>query len=294
MEPFPLYAVVHEGLIIAYLSEGVKSNEIVLMKRPQIRSRRIRSNSPLWKIGERVPSRSGSVRARGRWMRKIPLKFFVIVMTLFLGLEMLTLPFGAIRTLPTEPPHETALMQQRIDEAKAKGQTLPIEYRWVPLSKIPKHLRMAVLVAEDGAFYSHDGVDWHEVWEALENNWEEGRIARGGSTITQQLAKNLFLSTSKDPIRKLKELLITWMLESQLTKKRILELYLNVIEWGPGVFGVEAAAQRYFHKSAAQLTLMEGVRLAAVIPRPLRHRPTDDNNYVNKKTQWILKRMPSR
>ena len=185
-------------------------------------------------------------------------------------------------------------MQQRIAEAKEQGKVLRIKHRWVPLLKIPKHVRMAVLVAEDGAFFSHAGVDWHEVGESIETNWEKRRIVRGGSTITQQLAKNLFLSTSRDPIRKLKELLITWMLEARLTKKRILELYLNIIEWGPGVFGIEAAAQRHFHKPASQLTMVEGARLAAVIPSPLRRRPTDDNDYVNKKTQLILKRMSTR
>jgi monofunctional biosynthetic peptidoglycan transglycosylase len=218
----------------------------------------------------------------------------LVVVALFLGFEILTLPFVAVARLPSENPADTALMQQRIQEAKDQGNLLRIDYRWVPLSKIPRHVRMAVLVAEDGAFFSHAGVDWHEVWESVETNWEKGRIVRGGSTITQQLAKNLFLSTSRDPIRKLKELLITWMLEARLTKKRILELYLNIIEWGPGMFGIEAAAQRHFHKPATRLTREEGARLAAVIPSPLRRRPTDDNDYMNKKTQVILKRMSTR
>jgi monofunctional biosynthetic peptidoglycan transglycosylase len=213
---------------------------------------------------------------------------------LFLLFEIFTLPIFSIANLDTDNPKTTALMQQRIAEAKEQGKVLRIKHRWVPLSKIPNHVRMAVLVAEDGAFFSHAGVDWHEVWESVEANWEQGRIVRGGSTITQQLAKNLFLSTSRDPIRKLKELLITWMLEAWLTKKRVLELYLNIIEWGPGVFGIEAAAQRHFHKPAVQLTMEEGARLAAVIPSPLRRRPTDDNDYVNKKTQVILKRMSTR
>ena len=185
-------------------------------------------------------------------------------------------------------------MQQRIEEAKARDNPLRIDHRWVSLANIPKYVRMAVLVAEDGAFFSHAGVDWHEVWASIETNWEAGRIVRGGSTITQQLAKNLYLSTSRDPIRKLKELFMTWLMEARLTKRRILELYLNVIEWGPGVFGIEAAAQRYFHKPASQLTMEEGARLAAVIPSPLRHRPTDDNDYVNRRAQLILKRMATR
>jgi monofunctional biosynthetic peptidoglycan transglycosylase len=218
----------------------------------------------------------------------------LVLISLYVGFEILTFPFLSIARLPTENPTETALMRQRIVEAHDHGKTLKIDYRWTSLSNVPRHVRMAVLVAEDAAFFSHDGVDWHEVRESMETNWEEGRIIRGGSTITQQLSKNLYLSTSRDPIRKLKELIITWILEGTLSKKRILELYLNIIEWGPGVFGIEAAAQRHFHKPAAQLTMEEGARLAAVIPSPLRRRPTDENDYVNKKTQLILKRMSTR
>jgi monofunctional biosynthetic peptidoglycan transglycosylase len=216
------------------------------------------------------------------------------IVGLFFLFEVFTLPLFSIANLDKDNPKVTALMQQRKEEAKDKGKTQRIDYRWVPLSNIPKHVRMAVLVAEDGAFFSHNGVDWHEVWESVETNLEKGRIVRGGSTITQQLAKNLYLSTSRDPIRKLKELLITWMLEARLTKKRILELYLNIIEWGPGVFGIEAAAQRHFHKPTTRLTRDEAARLAAVIPSPLRRRPTDDNDYVNDKAQLILKRMSTR
>jgi monofunctional biosynthetic peptidoglycan transglycosylase len=216
------------------------------------------------------------------------------IVGLFFLFEVFTLPLFSIANLDKDNPKVTALMQQRKEEAKEKGKTLRIDYRWVPLSNIPKHVRMAVLVAEDGAFFSHNGVDWHEVWESVETNLEKGRIVRGGSTITQQLAKNLYLSTSRDPIRKLKELLITWMLEARLTKKRILELYLNIIEWGPGVFGIEAAAQRHFHKPTTRLTRDDAARLAAVIPSPLRRRPTDDNDYVNDKAQLILMRMSTR
>ena len=249
-----------------------------------------RPNRRLWNLGQRSKWRTH----RFGWLRKFPFKLFLGIICLFLLFEIFTLPLFSIANLETDNPKVTALMQQRMAEAKEQGKPLRLDYRWVPLSIIPKHVRMAVLVAEDGAFYTHAGVDWHEVWESVETNWEEGRIVRGGSTITQQLAKNLYLSTSKDPIRKFKELLITWILEARLTKKRILELYLNIIEWGPGIFGIEAAAQRHFHKPASRLTMEEGARLAAVIPSPLRRRPTDDNDYVNKKAQLILKRMSTR
>ena len=218
----------------------------------------------------------------------------LVLVCLYVGFEILTFPFLAIARLPTVNPTETALMRQRIEEAHEHGKTMKIDYRWTPLTNVPRHIRMAVLVAEDAAFFSHAGVDWHEVWESMETNWEEGRIVRGGSTITQQLSKNLYLSTSRDPIRKLKELMITWMLEATLSKKRILELYLNIIEWGPGVFGIEAAAQRYFHKPASRLSMEEGARLAAVIPSPLRHQPTEATEYVERKKDLILKRMSVR
>jgi monofunctional biosynthetic peptidoglycan transglycosylase len=185
-------------------------------------------------------------------------------------------------------------MQQRMEEARDQSKKLKIDHRWVSLGNIPKHVRRAVLIAEDARFFDHAGIDWHEIGESFETNWEEGRIVRGGSTITQQLAKNLYLSTSRDPIRKFKELIIAWMLEATLSKKRILELYLNIIECGRGVFGIEAAAQRYFHKSARRLTREEGARLAAVIPSPLRHKPTELTPFLEKKKEVIIKRMSTR
>jgi monofunctional biosynthetic peptidoglycan transglycosylase len=185
-------------------------------------------------------------------------------------------------------------MRQRIEEAKRDGKQLRIHQSWVPLSRIPKNIVDAVIVAEDGAFYSHKGVDWFEVKESVEKNISERRIARGASTITQQLAKNLFLSTSRSPLRKLKELFITFLLESDLDKRRILEIYLNIIEWGRGVFGVEAAAQTYFGKTASMLTLDEALRLAAVIPSPLRHRPDEDSRYVLRRKDIVFRRMYAR
>ena len=248
------------------------------------------SNQRFWNLSRRSKGRPRRIN-RVSWFRKLPWKLFLGILGVFLLFEVLTVPFASILSLETKNPKETALMQQRLEGARVKGKKLKIDHRWVSLSRIPKHVRKAVLIAEDARFYSHAGIDWHEVGKSFETNWEKGRIVRGGSTITQQLAKNLYLSTSRDPIRKFKELLIAWMLEATLSKKRILELYLNIIEWGRGIFGIEAAAQRYFHKPAFRLTMEEGARLAAVIPSPLRRRPTDDNDYVNNKAQLILKRM---
>ena len=260
------------------------------MRKPSRRTRRVQPNQRLWNLGQRPKGRTH----RFRWFRAFPFKLFLGILCLYIGVELFTLPFLSIANLDTQNPKETALMQQRINEAREKGKMLTIDYRWISLANVPQHVRKAILIAEDDRFFDHAGLDWYEIGESIETNWEKGRIVRGGSTITQQLAKNLYLSTSRDPIRKFKELLIAWMLEARLTKKRILELYLNIIEWGPGVFGIEAAAKRHFHKSAARLTREEGARLAAVIPSPLRRRPTDDNDYVNKKTQVILKRMSTR
>ena len=162
------------------------------------------------------------------------------------------------------------------------------------LIEFPRHLVHAVIVSEDGTFYENGGVDWYEVEESIEKNLEEGKAARGASTISQQLAKNLFLSTSKDPLRKLKELVITLRMERMLSKERILEIYLNVIEWGNGVFGAEAAAKKYFGKSASAITREEAARLAAVIPSPLRHQPNQPSQYVERRASLILERMTAR
>ncbi len=247
----------------------------------------------LWNLGQR--SRRGTRRIKRRhWFQKIPWKLLLGIVGVFLLFEILTLPITSILSLETKNPKETALMQQRMEEARAKGKTLKIDHRWVSLSNIPKHVRKAVLIAEDARFYNHAGIDWHEVRTSFKTNWEKGRIVRGGSTITQQLAKNLYLSTSRDPIRKFKELLIAWILETTLSKNRILELYLNIIEWGRGIFGIEAAAQRYFHKSAGQLTKEQAARLAAVIPSPLRYKPTKLTPFLEKKKEVILQRMSTR
>jgi len=228
------------------------------------------------------------------WIKGHKVKTALILVGLFILVELLTIPFFSIARLRTENPSETALMRQRLREAERGGKKLRIVQRWVPLSRISKNLIDAVVVAEDGMFYTHGGVDWFEVKESIEKNINERRAARGASTITQQLAKNLYLSTSKDPIRKLKELIITLLLENKLSKGRILEIYLNVIEWGRGTFGVEAASQAYFGKPASALTLEEATRLAAVIPSPLRHRPNEDSRYVLRRKSIVLRRMQGR
>lgn len=228
------------------------------------------------------------------WMRAHKWKTAFLLIGACVLFELLTLPFVGVYRLKSENPSETALMRQRLREAEESGKPMKIVRQWIPLSKLPKHVTDAIIVAEDGTFFEHGGIDWFEVQESFEKNLEEGRPARGASTITQQLAKNLFLSTSKDPVRKLKEVAITVMMERILSKQRILELYVNIVEWGRGIFGIEAAARTYFGKSASALTIDEATRLAAVIPSPLRHAPNNDSRYVLRRKAIVLDRMSSR
>ncbi len=225
------------------------------------------------------------------WIKNNKFKSVIYVLFFILIFGYLSLPGHSIKELKKNNPTTTALMQQRIDE---KNGDLKIIQKWVPLSRISQHMINAIIVAEDGTFYEHGGVDWYEVQESFERNLEEGRAVRGASTITQQLVKNLYLSTSKNPLRKLKELIITLRMERILKKNRILEIYLNSIEWGDGIFGVEAAAQKYFRKSAASLDRNEAARLAAVVPSPRKHKPTENTRWLNFRTNIILNRMEAR
>jgi monofunctional biosynthetic peptidoglycan transglycosylase len=178
-----------------------------------------------------------------------------------------------VSALATRNPARTAVMRQREEEAQDAKRKLGHSQAWVPLSRVSRHLIHAVLSSEDQKFFGHEGVDWEAVKASVEANQKAGRFARGGSTITQQLAKNLFFSTRKSLVRKARELLVARWLEQDLTKARILELYLNVIEWGDGVYGCEAAARRYYGKSCAVLDETEAAGLVAMIPNPRRINP---------------------
>jgi len=163
--------------------------------------------------------------------------------------------------------------------------------RWASYGHISPDLKRAVLVAEDDAFWQHEGVDFEQLQESIETDWARGKFSRGGSTITQQLAKNLYLSPSKNPLRKLRELILARRLEAELKKARILELYLNVIEWGDGVYGVESAARTYFRKSAAELSPQEAALLAAAIINPRLLSPAHPTARLLRRQQLILRRM---
>ena len=185
---------------------------------------------------------------------------------------------------PISPPK----MAPAVD---AKGRLVKQFWIWVPLSRISRDLQRAVIVAEDATFYHHHGFDWEGMRGAATRNWDRGELRRGGSTITQQLAKNLYLTPEKNLLRKIHEAAITRALEERLTKKRILELYLNVVEWGKGVYGAEAAARHHFDKSAQDLGPEEAALLAAILPSPRRYDPLRVTPYLFRRQQQILSRM---
>lgn len=188
-------------------------------------------------------------------------------------------------------PVTTSFMAMRLDELREKDPKAALKKQWVPYERIANPLKRAVIAAEDAKFSGHEGFDWEGIQKALEKNQKKGRIVAGGSTITQQLAKNLFLSGDKTPWRKAQEAVITLMLEVVMDKRRILEIYLNVVEWGPGVFGAEAAARHYYGASAAQLSAEQAARLAVLLPNPRRFGRLPESDYLAARSQIILNRM---
>jgi monofunctional biosynthetic peptidoglycan transglycosylase len=201
----------------------------------------------------------------------------------------LTLP--DVRVLRTENPRTTAFMELRAAQALAKGDQPRRVQRWVNYARISPSLKRAVIVSEDSAFWQHGGVDFQQLKESMDINLERMEFARGASTITQQLAKNLYLSPSKNPVRKARELLIARRLEAELSKQRILELYLNLIEWGDGIWGAEAAARTYFGKSAADLGPQESALLAGAIINPRLFDPGHPPQRLRRRQEMILRRM---
>lgn len=206
-------------------------------------------------------------------------------------LAYVNLAIPDVRPFRDANPATTAFMQLRQAEARAEGKTLRPRQHWVRYQEVSPELRQAVLVAEDSRFWQHDGLDVAQIRESIEVNFERWELARGASTITQQLAKNLFLSPSRDPLRKFRELLLTRRLETVLSKRRILEMYLNVIEWGDGIFGVEAAASTYFGIPAAHVGSEQAALLAAAIINPRRLNPARPSQRLLARQRLILGRM---
>jgi monofunctional biosynthetic peptidoglycan transglycosylase len=188
-------------------------------------------------------------------------------------------------------PDTTAFMRDRLATLQSKDPKARLRLQWVDYENISVHLKRAVVAAEDTKFIQHEGFDWDGIQQAYERNLKKGRLVAGGSTISQQLAKNLFLSSQRTPWRKAQEAVITLMLEQMMSKRRILEIYLNVIEWGDGVFGAEAAARHYFGVSARGLSSYQAARLAAMVPNPRYYDKHRSTGFLNRKTGTIQARM---
>jgi len=227
-----------------------------------------------------------------KYLLKTLIAFFGSILLLFI-FSLIAIYFSVpdVEALKKENPSTTSFIEFRKQEAGMQGKKLRVRHKWVRLSDVPDLFQKSIIVAEDASFWIHEGIDWYEVRQSIKKNWEEGEIARGGSTITQQLAKNLYLSPEKTIYRKMREWFIAKELERTLNKNRILELYLNTIELGRGVFGIHAATQEYFQKQPWQLELWEVVRLTASIPNPLKMNPNVPSSGLRWRSRVILRRL---
>jgi monofunctional biosynthetic peptidoglycan transglycosylase len=227
---------------------------------------------------------------RGRFLRTL---FLIVILSLLAGIAYYSF-YPDVSKLKRENPRKTAFMDYRQKERQAQGKKFFIQQKWVPLSKVSPYLVKAVLIAEDDKFWKHEGFDFDAIQKAIERDLKEGKFKFGGSTISQQLVKNLYLSPSKNPVRKLQEAIITWRMERNVSKRRILEIYLNVVEWGDGIFGIEAASLHHYGKSAMALSAEEASRLAAVLPNPLKYKVKGGSAYVEKRAAIIYNIMVKR
>jgi monofunctional glycosyltransferase len=188
-------------------------------------------------------------------------------------------------------PASTAFMDRQLSILQEKNPKAQLKHKWVPYNRISNHLKRAIIAAEDANFTGHEGVDWEAMQKAYERNAKKGKVVAGGSTITQQLAKNLFLSGERSYLRKAQEVVITYMLEMLMDKERIFEIYLNVVEWGVGIFGAEAAAQHYYGVSAANLNSAQAARLAVMLPKPRFYDKNLSSGYLVRRSDLIMRRM---
>jgi monofunctional glycosyltransferase len=228
------------------------------------------------------------MRTRAGWAPRLAM-LMIVAAGIWLGVLIWTWP--SVGRLAIARPATTAFIEQYRGQQRAAGRPDRVAWTWTPYAAISPALKRAVLVAEDVNFFSHHGFAVDEMQNALEDALRDRELPRGASTITQQLAKNLWLSRSRNPLRKAKEALLTWQLERRLPKRRILELYLNVVELGPGVYGVGAASQRYFGKAAADLDESEAAQLAAVLPSPRTWHPGSASPAYRRRVAAIGRRM---
>ena len=231
-----------------------------------------------------------------RGKRRSFLKYIIPLSLISLaGFVAFQFVYPDVSALKKVNPKKTAMMEYREAEWRGEGKKYKIDQKWVPLRAISPYLVKAVLIGEDDKFWKHEGFDYEAMQKAVEKDIKAKKFKLGGSTISQQLAKNLFLSPSKNPVRKLREAIITWRMEKLLSKKRILELYLNVAEWGDrGIFGIETAARHYYGKPASALGPEEAARLAAVLPNPRKFNPVGGQRYVVNRSNLIYKIMVRR
>ncbi|MDO5639653.1 MAG: monofunctional biosynthetic peptidoglycan transglycosylase [Neisseria sp.] len=219
-----------------------------------------------------------------KWLLALPFAAFILFNAYV---------YGNIISYRAIAPKQSAFMSMRMSEYRAEGKNIPLDYRWTAYGDISTNLKKALIASEDAKFAEHGGFDWSGIQNAIKRNQKSGQVRAGGSTISQQLAKNLFLNDSRSYLRKAEEAAITAMLEATTDKDRIFALYLNVIEWAPGVFGAEAASQHFYQKSADKLTRQQAAQLAARVPRPLYYAANPRDRGLRNKTNIILRRMGS-
>jgi monofunctional biosynthetic peptidoglycan transglycosylase len=219
----------------------------------------------------------------GRFIKTV----FVLAVLAAIGFVGFYFVYPDVAKLKRQNPGKTSFMEYREKEWTQKGKKIKLRKKWVSLKYLSPYLVKAVIIAEDDKFWSHRGFDLDAIQKALEKDVEKGKFKFGGSTISQQLTKNLYLTPDKNPVRKLKEAIITWRIERALSKRRILEIYLNVVEWGEGIFGAETASLHYFGKPAALLTAQEAARLAVILPNPRKYRLDGSSQYVEKRARII-------
>jgi monofunctional biosynthetic peptidoglycan transglycosylase len=234
------------------------------------------------------PATPLAVRRR-RWPRTAARAAEIAVVLAAVGALGLWCSVPDTAPLADRNPSSTAFIDLRRSQAEDAGRPFTLHWQWRPIGGISRYLRAAVIYAEDYNFYRHDGVDWHAIEHAVSADWNKGAMSIGGSTITQQLAKNLYLSPRRSVVRKGREVLIAFALEDHLSKQRLLELYLNVVEWGDGVFGAEAAAQHWFHHSAQTLSPAEAVRLAVALPNPIKRAPNVRDPDLTRKSVRLIR-----
>ena len=224
-------------------------------------------------------------------MKRLAIASLIILIFVIAADILICFVYPDVGQLAHDHPDKTAFMRYRERQWIKEGRDMHITKKWVPLRKVSPYIIKAVLIGEDDKFWHHDGFDYAGIERALKTDIKERKLAAGGSTISQQLAKNLYLSPSKNPIRKIKEAIYTWRIEKSLTKRRIVELYLNSAEWGDGIFGIEAASRHYYGKHARNLSAREAARLAAVLPNPIRFDPTGNQSYVRNRSRHIYRIM---